>query len=549
MPLVPLDIPPGFYRNGTAYQSKGRWAEGNLVRWGDGALRPLNGWERTRDTATKAVLNTIITDPANEAIRGAFRWRSLGGKVWTAFGTNLKLYAISQDGLVYDITPADYVEQPADGGYAQFGYGIGPYGAQFYGTERQNAPRPTEQISLWTFTTWGENLIVGMRGNNQKIYEWVPSTPSTVAAPITNAPLHTQGVITTMQRILVSIGDANQERLVTWSDSEDNNDWAPAVSNQAGFQLLGGEGALVSVVAVGESYLIVGERDAVLMTYIGPPYIHSFTLVGQKTSIMSAEALVSIGSSAIWWGDRSFWLYNGNSVQQLDCEVMDYLVEDLDTVFRAKITSHTLTTFNEIWWYYQSKTSPTGENDSYIVYNYKLGIWFTGKQDRAAGVDTSGFVRPWKITTEGYIFTHEIPTLVPSEPAYIISGPLELGQGDKIALVDAIYPDNPVTAFTPLNPGGSLAEDDLPLTRDAPTPGGTVAVIENETTDSPAMTITLIGRDYPNASTDREYGPYTMDHPIKTRARGREIRVRLDMNNAILEHGIARLNIRPGGSR
>jgi hypothetical protein len=41
MPLVPLDIPAGVYRNGTEYESKGRWFDTNLVRWREGVLSQL----------------------------------------------------------------------------------------------------------------------------------------------------------------------------------------------------------------------------------------------------------------------------------------------------------------------------------------------------------------------------------------------------------------------------------------------------------------------------------------------------------------------------
>jgi len=54
MPLVPLDIPAGVYRNGTEYESKGRWFDTNLVRWREGRLEPVGGWEQF-DTTQSAL--------------------------------------------------------------------------------------------------------------------------------------------------------------------------------------------------------------------------------------------------------------------------------------------------------------------------------------------------------------------------------------------------------------------------------------------------------------------------------------------------------------
>ena len=48
MTLVPLDIPAGFYRNGTDLEQSGRWRDGSLVRWRDNSLRPIGGWQERK---------------------------------------------------------------------------------------------------------------------------------------------------------------------------------------------------------------------------------------------------------------------------------------------------------------------------------------------------------------------------------------------------------------------------------------------------------------------------------------------------------------------
>lgn len=42
--LLKLDIPPGIYRNGTNYQSIGRYWDANLWRFHNGVQRPVGGW-------------------------------------------------------------------------------------------------------------------------------------------------------------------------------------------------------------------------------------------------------------------------------------------------------------------------------------------------------------------------------------------------------------------------------------------------------------------------------------------------------------------------
>lgn len=46
MAFVPLEIPPGVFRNGTKYEARGRWFDTNLVRWAEGAMQPVGGWQK-----------------------------------------------------------------------------------------------------------------------------------------------------------------------------------------------------------------------------------------------------------------------------------------------------------------------------------------------------------------------------------------------------------------------------------------------------------------------------------------------------------------------
>ena len=49
MALVPLKLKAGFYRNGTELDASNRWRDGSLVRWRDGSLRPIGGWQSFKD--------------------------------------------------------------------------------------------------------------------------------------------------------------------------------------------------------------------------------------------------------------------------------------------------------------------------------------------------------------------------------------------------------------------------------------------------------------------------------------------------------------------
>lgn len=52
MALLPLDFPPGIYRNGTERQSKNRYFDCNLIRFYEGTKRPIGGWRKKSITGT-----------------------------------------------------------------------------------------------------------------------------------------------------------------------------------------------------------------------------------------------------------------------------------------------------------------------------------------------------------------------------------------------------------------------------------------------------------------------------------------------------------------
>ena len=51
MALLPVTPPAGIVTNGTDYSNKGRWIDSDLIRFQNGSLKPIGGWEKLKDTA------------------------------------------------------------------------------------------------------------------------------------------------------------------------------------------------------------------------------------------------------------------------------------------------------------------------------------------------------------------------------------------------------------------------------------------------------------------------------------------------------------------
>jgi hypothetical protein len=506
MPLIPITLPEGMFKNGTPYDRKGRWVDGNLVRWHDGSIRPIGGWVKRQKPAGAGDVDTLIADPTLEAVRDIFSWRDNNQDQNAVFGSNLGLCHLNNAGVVTDITYAGYTASNASkDAQVTAGYGQNPYGVGAYGAANNLVGADPIPPNRWYFDNFGEVLLTGSR-NNGGVYELDLSTLTLSA--VTNAPSVIQDLCVTDQRQVFTIGAEGEPRRVKSSEIEDRTDWTPRINNQAIDRVLPGTGRLLRCVNVLRQVLILGETDAHVGRYINAPYVYSIDLAGENCGPLAAEAIARTDRFAVWWGERNFWIYDG-SVQQLPCDVIDALYDDLDPQQVSKITCFTNTDYSEVWWLYQSLSTTTTEVDSYVVWDYRSNSWNMGRIDRTAGEDKGVLLVPIMVNSAGEIFNHELDDTFPlgEGDVFVKSGPLELGQGEQNMAVRYIYPAS-----------------------------------EGNT----GISYRLYGRQLPNA-TEYEYGPYTYqrEDPIPTRAMGREIAFRIDFTRADNEHGSARFDVAP----
>lgn len=90
--LTELAIAPGIFTEQTDRGAKGRWKSGDKVRFRRGLPEKLGGWEQLAPQFLGVARNILD-------------WSSLDGTLWSAIGTDLKLYLWQSNGTLYDITP------------------------------------------------------------------------------------------------------------------------------------------------------------------------------------------------------------------------------------------------------------------------------------------------------------------------------------------------------------------------------------------------------------------------------------------------------------
>jgi hypothetical protein len=420
--LLPLNIAPGVYRNGTDYQSKGRWRDASLVRWYENTMRPVGGWRKRSSTQFFG------------KCRGLIAWRNNSNVRWIGIGTHSKLYAMAESGALTDITPSGYTVGDADAVF-NVGYGGGGYGLFAYGTPRADTGTATP-ATTWSLDTWGEFLL-GCATKDGKIYEWDLNTAND-AVVLSNAPVSNKAILVTAERFVFALGAGGNGRKVAWSDQEDNNTWTPAIENQAGDQELETNGSIVCGKRLRGINLIFTDVDVHSAQYQGPPYVYGFERLATGCGVISAQAVAAVESVAYWWSPSGFFTYDG-FVRPLKCDVLDYLANNISPTQKSKVYAVANNQYGEVWWFYPSANN--NECDSYVAYNYRENHWSIGSLSRTAGTDRGVFSYPIIVSPDGYVYEHEVGVNYDGAAPYARSGPIELGDGERLLVAKQIIAD------------------------------------------------------------------------------------------------------------
>jgi hypothetical protein len=613
MPLIPLNIPPGVYRNGTDLESANRWRDVSLVRWQNNSLRPVGGWRDRISAAFTPLPRALIT------------WQNNSGSRLAAAGAFDRLYTISAANTVYDITPAGLTAGLLDA-QIKTGYGNQIYGSGFYGVARP-ATGDYSEATTWALDNWGEYLVA-CSVDDGTLWEWdldtaigselvtngvfaadsdwtkgagwtiaagvasfsgsavealsqvltvvsgetyevtftladasvnearvvvttsggdvLDATYATgthtvrflsddtsatlkfqpaaavasafdvddvsvkmvpAAAAISNAPTNNLSMMVTEERFLFALGAGGNPRKVQWSDREDNTTWSPDATNEAGDIELQTSGQIMAGVRARGQALILTDVDAHTASYVGPPFVYGFERVGTACGLIARKAMVATDSGVFWMGPNGFFLYNGTNVQEVPCDVHDYVFGDINPAQISKTWAMTLGQQGEIWWFYCSSAST--EIDRYVALDFKEGHWMIGELSRTCGADRGVFKYPFMTDLNGSLIEHEVGLNYDGGSIYAETGPISLGVGDQMMNVTHLIPDE---------------------------------VTQGQ------VTATFKTRFHPN-DVERSYGPYTMDNPTSVRFTGRQIRMRINGTASDWRVGIMRIDAKARGLR
>ncbi len=435
-----IQLPPGFMGNGTIYQAAGRWRAGNYVRFHEGTVRPIGGWQLLPLTGA-----TILG-----LAQAAVSWQGPDGTPWLAVGTTNGLYVIDENNVVYDITPSAITAAPHN----------------------------------WQLSTYGSNLIaVNTLLGDQDIsaintYFWDTTSTGTAAAIIGSTSLVPRGVyatFTTPELFLVclrgedptgfpargGIGTAYSEHRVYWPTQETLTDFLATTTNTAGDFDLQTKGRLMAGIGTKGESLILSDIDAWKMIFIGGALVYSFIKAGDNCGVVSKFAHVALDQGVFWMGRGKFFLYDG-FVQSIPCEVSDAVFGDFNEQCANTVWAVPNPRYNEITWFYPSAGAQSP--DRYVTYNFVENHWVNGQMTRSAGVQqrfTSDVIDApipvWFDNTQPYQheqgFEHD-------GLAFVESGPVQAGAGDRLMRIQGVLPDDRNIGDVQLRLYTSMSPDD-----------------------------------------------------------------------------------------
>lgn len=254
------------------------------------------------------------------------------------------------------------------------------------------------QTHTWFLDNQGQNGLALSTGGPLWVYQ-----PPISNAPFVNlvgggsaptAPQHSNGMFVAMPQAQVIVfgtepgGKAADGTLlfgqgiidplqVRWSDAGTYDVWSPTVSNQAGGYRLSRGSKIVGGIQAPQTTLLLTDLDLWSMSYIGPPLVYGFTIMGSGCGLAAPHAIAVLGSAAYWISLKGVWQFGSNGLQAVPCSVWDFIFENLDTINLNKAHAAANSTTNEVAFYFPPKNAvfPVGKNILAASQDFSQPVW------------------------------------------------------------------------------------------------------------------------------------------------------------------------------
>ena len=320
-----------------------------------------------------------------------------------------------------------------------------------------------QQLRLWFQDNWGEDLAFNVFDGAP--YYWDKTLGVTNRATTFASQTGASATPTITRQIMVSgtdrhiicfgcnpRGETEQDMLqIRWSDQESPFDWTPTATNTAGSQRISSGSKIIRAQKTRQEILIWTDVNLHTMRFVGPPLTFGFSLLGSGVSLISPNALASIGDRVFWMSRENFHAYSGR-IETVPCTVLRYVFDDINIEQSRKFFVAPNKMFDEVIWFYVS--SDATEIDRYAKFNYVEGTWDIGTLSRTAWTDYGIHDYPRGAGASSdtqYVYVHENGQDDDGSAmtSYIESADFDLDpDGDKFMFLSRLIPDIDITTTT-----------------------------------------------------------------------------------------------------
>jgi hypothetical protein len=180
------------------------------------------------------------------------------------------------------------------------------------------------------------------------------------------------------------------------------------------------------------------------MYYQGQPFVYGIQKVAESVGAIGSEAIISTSGFMVWMTDNGFVVYDG-TIRPINSDVHDYIFDNIYQNFAKKTAGGHNAEWGECWWFFPSGIAQTP--DRYILWNYRENHWAVGTTlKRTCWLDKGIFAYSLAADSAGEIYQQERTNLsdspdISTNVPYLTTAPMEIGQGDRIAQVNELIPD------------------------------------------------------------------------------------------------------------
>ena len=269
----------------------------------------------------------------------------------------------------------------------------------------------------WVFETFGEDLLA--LANNSTLYKWDTSAGPTTRAAVAsgNAPTASRHLIlSTPDRHVILLGTettigsttSQDDLFLRFSSQEDFTTWTPSSTNTAGSFRIQDGSKIVTAVRSRGSILIWTDTSLHSLQFIGAPFVFGLTQIGANCGAVGPHSAVDVNGTTFWMSQNAFYMFDG-AVKKLPCTVQDYVFDNFSITSQATVYAGLNTDFNEVTWFYASKSSSF--IDRSVSYNYLENVWYTNSLARTTWLDRGVYELPYATEYESTV-NGTVPTVL-----------------------------------------------------------------------------------------------------------------------------------------